>query len=639
MKTAKTEEKKSGKPEPKATVKVDQKDAAVAGKDPYLLAVLDDIINKDGKKILFSLSNILHGHLLKALITRNGSDTGSRRQFLGQLRLKDCLQLLNNSSGHPGAIIMMAEAMNNVKDFELDNAVEEACCWHCRCLFLHHDSIHDNELISHWLLEGYFDHHDHIEKAYEEGHHTLMELKDRGFLREKENSYVYTESNALGGSPLRIQRLTVLVILNPMFKKLPLELSTLKELQVLDLRGCRLLENVDEIHELTKLLILQISGAHFVEEIHDDLFEHMKDLRSLSLSEVGIKQRNQQNRKCFHWQNLKCSISSGSDSFTNIQVKTLSSLQKLQILNLSKTKLGRLPYFRDLGELTQLHLSDCPSLARVPTLKPLPKLEIFYANGKFLTGLPNLSKLQKLEVLDLSGCSELVPSSNCFPISLHHLIMRNCAYLKDLPSLEALLNLEVLDHCVSELDALKELELLDLSGTKTLDLLELPKLVRIGVIMVSLRVLKVRQCPNLENLEVVLGEAENLEIHISYAAGLKTVRSQKVKPGSLKNLEQLKIESCPQLKEVYPTSYLPPNLEILVINSCESLETIFRGSSAGSYWQPLIYIQAEIIADFVHKYQNREHVPSDTMPIVSRDVGISMPFKGKGLEGSATGKE
>ncbi|KAL3730527.1 hypothetical protein ACJRO7_027527 [Eucalyptus globulus] len=126
MKTAKTEEKKSGKPEPKATVKVDQKDAAVAGKDPYLLAVLDDIINKDEKKILFSLSNILHGHLLKAFITRSGSDTGSRRQFLGQLRLKDCLQLLNNSSGHPGAIIMMAEAMNNVKDFELDNAVEEA---------------------------------------------------------------------------------------------------------------------------------------------------------------------------------------------------------------------------------------------------------------------------------------------------------------------------------------------------------------------------------------------------------------------------------------------------------------------------------------------------------------------------------
>lgn len=76
MKTAKTEEKKSGKPEPKATVKVDQKDVAVAGKDPYLLAVLDDIINKDEKKILFALSNILHGHLLKALIIRSGRDTG-----------------------------------------------------------------------------------------------------------------------------------------------------------------------------------------------------------------------------------------------------------------------------------------------------------------------------------------------------------------------------------------------------------------------------------------------------------------------------------------------------------------------------------------------------------------------------------
>ncbi|KAF8020295.1 hypothetical protein BT93_G0873 [Corymbia citriodora subsp. variegata] len=1041
-----------------------------------------------------------------------------------------------------------------------------------------------------------------------------MELKNRGFLIEKENSYVYMESDALGvtdhrrdglsrsacvgmASVLngqtwaglgmviqtngmiktrsgkrtemstllidgarfcrevpetlfqRIQRLTVLVILNPMFKKLPLALSTLKELQVLVLRGCHLVENVDEIHELTNLLVLEISGAHFVEKIHDDLFEHMKDLRSLNLSEIGIEWlpasvlnrselrwlilRNCPNLKELCDSRLKTKEStkqevlslaklevfdfSGSDSFGSINVrKTLSSLQKLQILNLSKTKIGRLPFLHDLGELTRLLLSDCPYLARVPTLKPLPKLEILdlskakslkelqddslptrnhfrildlsgsavnksphsigslshlllsgcvklpklastqdlqgleelnlsdasileefedesfehlnslrrlilsntkikalpplsenselrlllVKNCKFLTKLPNLSKLQKLEVLDLSGCSELVvasndsfwgmshlktinlsetkiksPPSNCFPVSLHHLIMRNCTYLNELPSLEALLNLEVLDLCgaeslsikleflchmsklrilnlskikfeqlpslshvtnltelslrgcsckVSELDSLKELELLDLSGTKveslptletfsnlrqlllrdcadleelenlnsltelevldlsgtkikefpydvlnqtslrkfnlqdmkhieeidwkkikyipekfelgacrslssensasldwpsismrgtkflqfleenrqlwgtcfqkfhfsvwlpknkdgtiydlgdrgllmdinsqgriphrketgryleihgsyclsnlpehvlehvdhvsliddsslshlselvkektsikscwldrcmnihsivngeedaralgkldflylcnlsslrcvhddkvqsevfrglrslfidccpmltyifpfsklpkklenlqikfcdemkelfnpgmsaecnlqTLDLLELPKLVRIGVMMVSLRVLKVRQCPKLENLEVVLGEAENLEIlHISYAAGLKTICSQKVKPGSLKKLKQLKVESCPQLKEVCPSSNLPLNLEILEINSCERLEIIFRGNSAGSSLSRLRLRSLPRLSSTVFKYQ------------------------------------
>lgn len=123
--------------------------------------------------------------------------------------------------------------------------------------------------------------------------------------------------------------------------------------------------------------------------------------------------------------------------------------------------------------------------------------------------------------------------------------MRNCTYLKDLPSLEALLNLEVLDHCgakslsikleffrhmsnqrilnlseikfeqllsvsyltnlrelslrgcsckVSELDALKELELLDLLGTKVRFL---PTLESFS----NVRQLLLRDCADLEEME------------------------------------------------------------------------------------------------------------------------------------------
>ncbi|KAI6703878.1 hypothetical protein NL676_013014 [Syzygium grande] len=1256
MKTTEPEEKRSEKHKNKAKMKDFLKYPPGVEKDPYLLAVLDDFI--DIKRELLALSDFLsrHGHLLKVLITRSGSDIGIGNEGNGDtiqtdgerfykiefLSHVESSNLLRNrvraevsratgferlsaaigkvSSGHPGAIIIIAEAINHVNDSELDKAVEEAasiiesadiktvmqhvykmlpstlnkCCWHCRYSFLQRDSIHYNELITHWLLEGYFDHHDHVEMAYEEAHHTLMELKDRGFLRGKENGYVYMDSDALGvtdhrrdglsGSACvglasvlhdqtwaglgrvvqidgmiktscgkrsemstllidgarfcrevpetffqRMQRLKVLVILNPKFKKLPLPLSKLKELQVLVLRGCRLLENVDEICELTNLLVLEISGACFVKEINDNLFELMKDLRSLNLSEVGIKwlPASVLNRGELRWLVLRncpnleqlCDVEllkkevaeqevlslaklevldlSGSDSFKSIQVKTLSPLQKLQILNLSKTRIGRLPFFRNLGELTRLLLSDCTSLVRLPTLRPLTKLEIldlakttslkevqddplktkpdfrvldltgsavnklplnisslshlllsgcvelpklpstqhlrglevlnlsdaskleefedesfehlnslrrlilsntkikalpslselselrmlFLTDCKFLTKLQNLSVLKKLEIVNLSGCSELVIARNgsfqgmshlktinlsetkiktlppdCFPISLRELIIRNCPKWNNLPPLEALSNLEVLDlrgakslkdikleflrcmsklrilnlseiefeqlpslshltnlrelslrNCsckVSNLDALKELQLLDLSGTKveslptletfsnlqqlllrdcadleslenlksltelevldlsgtkikefpyeisdltslrklnlrdmkhikeidwkkikyipeefklggcgslsseidassdwpsisicgtsffqfveknpklwdtcfqkfhfsiwlaknsdgriynlgdrgllvdiksqgrfphhkepgryleihgsfcklslpehvlehadnislmddsslrhlselvkenlrsikscwldrctdirsivhgeedarasgkldclylcnlsslrsvcddkvqsevfgglkslyvdccpmladvfslsklpkkletlqikfcekmeklfnpgmsekcnlqTLDLLGLPKLEIIGVKMVSLRVLKVRQCQNLKNLEEVLGEAENLEIlHISHAARLKTICSQEVKPGSFKNLKQLKIESCPQLREVPPSSESLPNLEILEINSCKSLETIFTGSSSAS---------------------------------------------------------
>ncbi|XP_056159904.1 putative disease resistance protein At4g19050 [Syzygium oleosum] len=1254
-----------------------------AGKDPYLLVVLDDVIDMDQNKILLDLSDLLQGHLLKVLITRRGSDIGIGNEgnadtvrtdnvrsyeikFLSPVESSDLLQnrvkvevsrangferlsaaIGKSSSGHPGAIIMIAKAMNNVNTSELDNAVEEAasiiesadietllqhvykmlpstlnkCCWHCRYLFLHHDSIHYNELIAHWLLEGYFDHHDNIEKAYEEAHRTLMELKNRGILRGKENSYVYMESDALGVDDHRrdglsgsayvgvasvlndqtwaglgriiqtdgmiktsskkrnemstlfidgarfcrevpetffqhIQRLKVLVILNPMFKRVPSPLSKMKELQVLVLRGCRLLESVDEIHELTNLLALEISGACFVKEIHDDLFKLMKDLRSLNLSEVGIKRlpasvlnlgelrwlilrncpnleqlcdvyllkkKEALNQEVLSLAKLEVLDFSGSDSFQRIQVKTLSPLKKLQILNLSKTSIRRMPFFHDLRELTRLLLSDCPSLARLPTLRPLLKLQILdlakttslkevqddsqktktdfrvldltgsavnklpcnisslsylllsgcvelpklpstqnlrgleelnlsdasileefeddsfehlnslrrlilsntrikalpslselselrlllLKNCKFLTKLQNLSILKKLEVVNLSGCSELVIAWNdsfqamshlktinlsetkikslppdFFPVSLHHLIIRNCPEWNDLPSLEALVNLEVLDLCgakylidikleflshmsklrilnlseiefeqlpslshltnlrelslrgcsckVSKLDALKELELLDLSGTKvrslptleifsklqqlllrdcadleslvnlksltelevldlsgtkikefpyetsdltslrklnlrdmkhikeidwtkikcipeefnlggcgslsseiaassdwpsikicgtrffqfveknlllrntcfqkfhfsvwlpknsdgriynlgdrgllmdiksqgriphhkeleryleihgsccissipehvlehadhislmddssfshlselvkenlrsirscwldrctnirsivtgeedarvsgkldflylcnlsslrrmcddtvqsevfeglkslyidccpmladifplsklpkkletlqikfcekmeklfnpdmsaecnlqTLDLLELPKLERIGVMMVSLRVLKVRKCQNLENLDEVLGEAENLEIlHIYHAARLKTICSGGVKPGTFKKLKLLKIESCPQLKEVSPSSKSLPNLEILEISSCQRLETIFSGSSAGSSLKRLRLCSLPSLSSTVFKVPPQCHV-------------------------------
>ncbi|XP_048140773.1 putative disease resistance protein At4g19050 [Rhodamnia argentea] len=1249
--------------------KLDQMKDALPGKNPYLLVVLDDI--NDQKEILANLNGLLsqHAHLLKFLITTRDNDIGigsegngdtirtdySRAFEINFLSDVDSSNLLQNrvkgevtratrferlcaaigkcSSGHPGAIIMIAEALNQVGDFELENAVEEVaciiesadintllqhvyemlpstlnkCCWHCRYLFLRHDSsIHYNELITHWLLEGYFDHLDHIEKAYEEAHCTLIKLKSRGFLRGKENGYVCMDSDALRVTDRRreglsgsacvgmasvlndqtsaglgrviqidgmiktcsrersemstllidgarycrefpdmvFRQLKVLVIINPMFKELPSPLSELKELQVFVLRGCRILESVGVIHELTNLLVLEISGARKVEEIHDNLFELMKDLRSLNLSEVGIKwlPRSLLNRSKLRWLILRncpnleqlCDARllngkleaevlslvelevldlSGSDSFQSIQVETLSPFKKLQTLNLSKTKVEHLPRIRGLEKLTRLLLSDCPSLSKLPTLKPLLELEIFdlsrtalkrtlqlpglsrssdpsrpkfsdlshlllsgcvdlyklpstlclngleelnlsdasileefeddsfehlrslqrlllsntkitalpslprsselrllsLKNCKSLTKLQDLSILQKLEVLDLSGCSELEIAStdsfrgmshlktinlsetkikslpqDCFPSSLRHLIIRYCPnWNKDnFPSLEDLSNLEVLDLCgansltginleflrhmsklrilnlseiefeqlpslshltnlrelslrgcscsVSELDALKELELLDLSGTnvrslptldtftnlqqlllrdcaklksleklesltelevldisgtkiegfpyevldlaslrklnlqdmehikeidwkrikyvpeefnlggcgspspenaaclsisicgtgffqfieknstlwdtcfrkfhfsvwlpkkldgriydlgdrgllrdiesqgriphheepgqyleihgsycnsslpervledavhislmddssfrqlsqlvkeslrsikscwldrcpdiesivhsekdarvsgkleflnlcnlpsltcicadkvqsevfadlkslyvdccpklakifpfsklpkkletlqvkfcdemtklfnnevpagcnlQNLDLLELPELKRIGVMMGSLQVLKVRQCPNLESLEEVLGEAENLRtLHISHAAGLESICSQEVKLGRFKSLNQLKIESCPRLKNVFSSSELPPNLKILEINSCESLETIFTGSSASSSLERLRLCSLPSLSSAVLKVPRRCEIPRD----------------------------
>ncbi|KAL3741976.1 hypothetical protein ACJRO7_017457 [Eucalyptus globulus] len=1176
MKTAKLDQMKTSKPEEEKTAKVDQKDAPGDEKGPYILVVLDDFDNM---------------HFPRALCRPPPSVSGETTGFE---RLSAAIG--KGSQGRPGVIIMIAEAINRVKDSELDNAVEEMasiiksadnaklwqhvyqmlpstlskCCWHCRYLFVHHNKIHYNELTAHWLLEGYFGHHDHYETAYEEAHHTLMEFKVRGFLKEKEDSYITMDSDALGvedhrrdglsgSAPVGVasvlgdhrwaglgrviqsdgmiktsskksdemstlfidgarfrrevpetflqhkNQLKVLVIINPMFEKVPSQLAELKELQVLVLRGCHILKSVDEIHKLTNLLVLEISGACMVKQIRDDIFEHMKDLRSLNLSEVGIwwLPASLLNRSELRWLILRkcpnlnqlCDTSllkkkeaasesvlllaklevldfSGSDSFWSIQVKNLSPLEKLQILNLSKTRIGRLP-FLNLGELTRLVLGDCPSLARLPTLKPLTKLKILdlsmttclkevqddpqetktdfrvldltgsavnklplnisslshlllsscvhlcklpstqglpgleelnlcdasaleefedgsfehlnslrrlilsntkikalpslsqpselrlllLKNCKFLTKLQNLPSLQKLEVLDLSGSSELVITSNdsfrgmsrlktvnlsetkieslprsCQPPNiklefLHHMSKLRILNLseiefEELPSLSYLTNLRELSlrgcSCkVLELDALKELELLDLLGTKveslpwletfrklqqlllgdcadleslenlksltelevldlsgtkiqefpygisdlislkklnlqdmkhmkeidwrkikyvpeefnlggcgslsseipessdwpsisicgtrffqfveenpmlwdtcfqkfhfsvwlpknsdgriydrgdrsllmdiesqgrfpyhkepgqyleihgsyskfnlpecvlelsdhisltddsslrnlselvkenlrsikscwldrckgissivdgegdarasgklyslylcnlsslscvcddsvqsevfgglkhflpkkletlqikfcekmerlvnpdmpvecnlqTLDLLELPKLKRIRVMMVSLRVLKVRQCPDLENLEEVLGGAENLEVlHIFHAAMLERICSQTMKPGSFKNLKQLKIQSCPRLEQVSPSSELPPNLEILEIDSCDSLKTIFGGSFAGTSLKRLKLCNLPSLSSTVFIVPHQCHVVSN----------------------------
>ncbi|KAF8030023.1 hypothetical protein BT93_E2444 [Corymbia citriodora subsp. variegata] len=148
---------------------------------------------------------------------------------------------------------------------------------------------------------------------------------------------------------------------------------------------------------------------------------------------------------------------------------------------------------------------------------------------------------------------------------------------------------------------------------RTLDLMELPKLEKIGVMMVNLQELKVRRCPNLENLEEVLGEAENLgTLHISHTARLKTIPkvSEKLKnlhikscdemkevfsPGmaaerylqtldlmELPKLEKigvmmvslrvLKVRRCPILKNICPLSDLPKELETLQIQSCNEMK-------------------------------------------------------------------
>lgn len=261
------------------------------------------------------------------------------------------------------------------------------------------------------------------------------------------------------------------------------------------------------------------------------------------------------------------------------------------------------------GGLKHLYIDCCPMLTNIFSFSKLPKkLETLEINF--------CEKMERLFSRDMSVECNLQTSDllQLPKLPLRVLKVRHCPKLENLEEvLGEAKNLEILQIKFCEkMERLVNHDMPVECNFQTLDLLELPKLKRIRVMMVSLRVLKVRQCPDLENLEEVLGGAENLEIlHIFHAAMLERICSQTMKPGSFKNLKQLKIQSCPQLEQVSPSSELPPNLEILEIDLCYSLKTIFGGSSAGTSLKRLKLCNLPSLSSTVFIVPNQCHVVSN----------------------------
>ncbi|GMP74940.1 hypothetical protein CsSME_00032182 [Camellia sinensis var. sinensis] len=85
------------------------------------------------------------------------------------------------------------------------------------------------------------------------------------------------------------QDLHVLVIFNPTFKSLPRFLSNMDKLNVLVLRNCHFLEEIDYVLELRRLTALEISGPSSFCRIPDDFFRGTPSLRRLNLSALQIE--------------------------------------------------------------------------------------------------------------------------------------------------------------------------------------------------------------------------------------------------------------------------------------------------------------------------------------------------------------
>ncbi|CAK7356006.1 unnamed protein product [Dovyalis caffra] len=683
-----------------------------------LLLILDDEEPKrdEGKDLseLKVLLNVNSQHKLKLLISRRNIDDGqtadpSQREIkIEPLSKEGSLSLLkkkvgarvSNSSGFgqfseaiaekslgiPAAIILMAKALNQIGENDLDGALEEAakdvspllhcaygmlpsgvvtdCFWHCREFFHNYGGVHYNELIAHWIMEGYFGSIIDVEEAYEKGHSVLIQLMNRRMLKIQEDNIAILEGatqsiidNRRGGfsgtasvglaslvpggewkglgtiTPMdgmiktlcsskkwekvhtllihgsrllrevpeklfqRMDRLEVFALFDLKLKPLPLSLCQLKNLLVLVLRGCGLLDNIDHVSELKTLTVLEISGATSLMKISDDFFAQLTRLQSLNLSGSQlqylpstlsklIEMRRLILRQCIRLECLPKILEltklevldlSGATLFSKIKEKSFAIFKKLQILDLSNTQIERLPFINGLEELTRLLLRDCTSLSRLPKLEKLPCLQII-----------DLSYADKLKEITINH-----PASNIGNLSELHLT--GCSKLEELP-------------CTEKLTGLK---LLDLSGASSLKKFKDKSFNHLSLLhSINLTKTEVKILPSLSNLHnlqfLLLRDCSSLE---------------KLDVGGLTRLKELDLSGCERLCELQELNGLE-KLEVLDISGCAALPEIEERSFvnmsclrklnlSATKIESLSYLSSSCLCQLVlRNCKNLEHLPS-----------------------------
>ena len=434
-----------------------------------------------------------------------------------------------------------------------------------------------------------------------------------------------------------MQGLEVLALFNPTIKSLPSNLSKMDKLRLLVLRGCDLLENVDDIKELKSLTVLEISGATSLKKIPDDFFHKLLQLQSLKLSAVQIKSMPSSISELseLRWLMLRGCASleelprlqklesllvldlSGAIELRKLKDKTFKAHAKLRMLDLSQTKIDRLPFLKNLGNLTRLSLRCCECLTRLPSLKSVSQLEILDLSGSSklkenqdeifpsMDGLKTLNlsntairhlpsnnnSLPNLELMNLSDALSLDKiEDNIFEhLRCLRRLKLSKTNLQKLPSLSNLCNLEILN--LSGCSALKEivdqsfqhmtcLQQLDLSETK---IERLPSLSNLS----NLCQLLLRNCVNLKELPPLESLSKLEELDLCGARSLKETEAKflenmvhlrflnlsgtalKLPPMSnLTNLTQLLLQRC-RLSELCANLEKCTQLEVLNLSETD----------------------------------------------------------------------
>ncbi|KAK4850312.1 hypothetical protein QYF36_005604 [Acer negundo] len=482
----------------------------------------------------------------------------------------------------------------------IKSSVTKNCFWHSMHLFRSYGGVHYNVLITHWIMEGYFDHFDHIEEKYQEAHNVLLELIDRALLKIQENNVVAVEGAALNmiDSCLLGFSGTTALRLFSVFK----DNESLGRVTRMD-GMIKTLCNPKNWKENSTLLL--IDDAHLSQEVNQTFFNSMKELKVLAVFKAKCKSPLISSlsemdkllvlvlRSCDmpdditdinKLKTLKVlEISSRDNHSISLPDELFDGMTDLQSLNLSGLQMKSLSSIHNLRELRSLILrqsSDQSSqLEEVESLKELVKLEILDLSGaSSLKSMPiNLfDEITSLQSLNLSGL-KLIKSFPSFSklSKLRVLMLKSCSRLQKLQSLRGLGELQILDISDSTsfesfedktLSVLPKIQMINLSRTNIQSLPEFSKLQYLTQIFLS-------GCRNLHNLPTLQSLPSLQILDLSGATMLKTFTDQSIQdldqlrildvsktsisklPSIPRNLLELNLRDCSELKELPSTIY------------------------------------------------------------------------------------
>ncbi|KAF7112647.1 hypothetical protein RHSIM_RhsimUnG0207500 [Rhododendron simsii] len=517
-------------------------------------------------------------------------------------------KFMKNRKYLPRSIILMAKAIS----YDIKQLLESGydglpmnvlidCCRRWSDFSPGRGSIHYNELIAHWILEGYFGHVDWIEVAYEKGHSVLMELVDCQVLKNLEGGFVTMdratsnkdEYNCYGGiaslgladcyggtASLGLADLLAdrewedfgrITWTDGMIKSLR---SGKKErkLSTVFLSGNRCVELLydDSVGSKQEIGVLAFFNPTFNSLAH--LLSDMHELFVLVLR--GCEFLENIDHK-FKFKRLTVLEISNASSLKTIPNDFFDHVLQLRSLHISELKVESLPSsMENLKELRWLILRDCSSFKRLISLKNFKNLMVLDVSGA--TSLTNFKDKSfkvntKLQTINLSRTSIRTLPKLLNLGELTHFSLRGCESLDRLPKTDALSHLKTLDLSgAKRFKEFHEQSLPNPGSLKILDLSDTP-LANLPAVF-NPRHLLLKRCPQLKKLTCIEAFEGLQELDLSGTKSLVEIEEFSCLTSlQILNLSETSITTLPSLSEAC-------GIRKILLSGCSSLTAITDAS-------------------------------------------------------------